>query len=84
MFWKTDARYQPGKLVGTGLIGYGIARTLLETVRQPDVGLEHLWWGLTMGQTLSIPMILVGLYLVATAKGRRVRIEGTAGLASVA
>jgi phosphatidylglycerol:prolipoprotein diacylglycerol transferase len=84
MFWKTDARYQPGKLVGTGLVGYGIARTLLETVRQPDAGLEHLWWGLTMGQTLSIPMILVGLYLVATSKARRVRIEGTAGLASVA
>jgi phosphatidylglycerol:prolipoprotein diacylglycerol transferase len=84
MFWKTDARYQPGKLVGTGLVGYGIARTLLETVRQPDAGLEHLWWGLTMGQTLSIPMILVGIYLVATAKTRRVRIEGTAGLASVA
>ncbi|WP_293883671.1 prolipoprotein diacylglyceryl transferase [Sphingomonas sp.] len=84
MFWKTDARYQPGKLVGTGLVGYGLARTLLELVRQPDAGLEHLSWGLTMGQTLSIPMILVGLYLVATAKARRVRVEGTAGLASVA
>jgi phosphatidylglycerol:prolipoprotein diacylglycerol transferase len=84
MFWKTDARYQPGKLVGTGLIGYGLARTLLEIVRQPDAGLEHLSWGLTMGQTLSIPMILVGIYLVVTAKARRVRIEGTAGLASVA
>jgi phosphatidylglycerol:prolipoprotein diacylglycerol transferase len=84
MFWKTDARYQPGKLVGTGMIGYGIIRTLLEMVRQPDAGLEHLSWGLTMGQTLSIPMILIGIYLVATAKGRRVRIEGTAGLASVA
>lgn len=84
MFWKTDARYQPGKLVGTGLIGYGIIRTLLEMVRQPDAGLENLSWGLTMGQTLSIPMILIGIYLVFTAKARRVRIEGTAGLASVA
>jgi phosphatidylglycerol:prolipoprotein diacylglycerol transferase len=84
MFWKTDARYQPGKLVGTGLVGYGLARTLLEMVRQPDAGLENLSWGLTMGQTLSIPMILVGIYLVFTAKSRRVRIEGTAGLASVA
>src|SRR4051812_3493800 len=40
---------------------YGSARFLLEFVRQPDAGLEHLWWGLTMGQTLSLPMILVGL-----------------------
>lgn len=84
MFWRTDARYQPGKLVGTGLILYGIFRVMVERLRQPDYGLEHLSWGLTMGQTLSIPMILAGLYLVATAKGRRQRIEPIAGTASVA
>jgi phosphatidylglycerol---prolipoprotein diacylglyceryl transferase len=84
MFWKTDARYQPGKLVGTGLIIYGLSRSLIELVRQPDAGLENLSWGLTMGQTLSIPMLLVGLYLVATAKKRRVRVEPIAGSASVA
>ncbi len=84
MFWKTDARYQPGKLVGTGMVGYGLIRSLLELVRQPDAGLENLSWGLTMGQTLSIPMILVGLYLVATAKRRRVRVEPIGGSASVA
>jgi phosphatidylglycerol---prolipoprotein diacylglyceryl transferase len=84
MFWKTDARYQPGKLVGTGLVIYGLSRTLLELVRQPDAGLENLSWGLTMGQTLSIPMLLVGLYLVLTAKSRRTRIEAIAGTASVA
>jgi phosphatidylglycerol---prolipoprotein diacylglyceryl transferase len=84
MFWKTDARYQPGKLVGTGLIIYGVSRSLLELVRQPDAGLENLSWGLTMGQTLSLPMLIVGLYLVATAKGRRGRVESIAGSASVA
>jgi phosphatidylglycerol---prolipoprotein diacylglyceryl transferase len=84
MFWKTDARYQPGKLVGAGLIIYGLSRSLLELVRQPDAGLENLSWGLTMGQTLSIPMLIVGLYLFFTAKGRRTRVEGIAGTASVA
>jgi phosphatidylglycerol---prolipoprotein diacylglyceryl transferase len=84
MFWKTDARYQPGKLVGTGLIIYGLSRSLLELLRQPDAGMENLPWGLTMGQTLSLPMLLVGLYLVATAKKRRVRVEPIAGSASVA
>ncbi len=84
MFWKTDARYQPGKLVGTGLIIYGLSRSLLELVRQPDAGLEHLSWGLTMGQTLSLPMLIAGLYLVVTAKKRRVRVEAIAGSASVA
>jgi phosphatidylglycerol---prolipoprotein diacylglyceryl transferase len=84
MFWKTDARYQPGKLVGTGLIIYGVSRILVELVRQPDVGLENLSWGLTMGQTLSLPMLIAGVYLFATAKKRRVRVEGIAGTASVA
>ncbi|HEY6916826.1 MAG TPA: prolipoprotein diacylglyceryl transferase [Allosphingosinicella sp.] len=84
LFWKTDARYQPGKLVGTFLLGYGISRFLLEFVRQPDVGLEHLPWGLSMGQTLTVPMLLGGLYLIATAKGRRERVEPVAGGESVA
>ena len=84
MFWKTDARYQPGKLVGTFLLVYGISRFTVEMVRQPDEGLEHLSWGLSMGQTLTVPMILGGLYLIATAKRRRVRVEPVAGTESVA
>lgn len=84
LFFRTDARYYPGRLFGSGLIGYGLARTALETVRQPDAGLEHLAWGLTMGQTLSIPMIIGGFYLVMTSKARRVRVEPIAGSRSVA
>lgn len=84
LFWKTEARYHPGKLVGTFLLGYGLSRFLVELVRQPDVGLEHLPWGLTMGQTLTVPMILGGAWLIATAKGRRQRVEPVAGTESVA
>jgi phosphatidylglycerol---prolipoprotein diacylglyceryl transferase len=84
LFWKTEARYQPGKLVGTFLLGYGLSRFLVELVRQPDVGLENLPWGLTMGQTLTVPMILGGAWLIATAKGRRQRVEPIAGTESVA
>ncbi|HEX8214881.1 MAG TPA: prolipoprotein diacylglyceryl transferase [Allosphingosinicella sp.] len=83
-FWKTDARYQPGKLVGIFILGYGIARFLIELVRQPDRGLESLPWGLSMGQTLTVPMIVGGVYLIATARGRRQRVEPTAGHESVA
>jgi len=83
-FWKTDARYQPGKLVGIFILGYGVARFLVELVRQPDRGLESLPWGLSMGQTLTVPMILGGIYLIATAKGRRQRVESIAGHESVA
>ncbi|WP_156679394.1 prolipoprotein diacylglyceryl transferase [Sphingomonas profundi] len=84
MFWKTDARYQPGKLVGTFLLGYGLCRFSMEWFREPDAGLEHLSWGLTMGQTLTVPMLIGGLYLIATAKGRRIRVEPIAGTESVA
>jgi phosphatidylglycerol---prolipoprotein diacylglyceryl transferase len=84
MFHKTQSRYFPGRLVGTGLILYGVARFAMEWFREPDRGLENLSWGLTMGQTLSAPMVLAGIWLVATAKARRQRVESIAGTASVA
>ena len=84
LFWKTDSRYQPGRLVGAFLLVYGLSRFLVELVRQPDQGLENLPWGLTMGQTLTVPMILGGAWLVATAKRRRRRVEPAAGTESVA
>ena len=74
MFWKTKARWQPGKLVGAFILVYGLSRFSVEFVRQPDAGLENLSWGLSMGQTLSLPMILAGLYLILTAKGRSERV----------
>ena len=37
-----------------------------------------------MGQTLTVPMILGGIYLIATAKARRQRVEPIAGTESVA
>lgn len=70
LFWRTDARLRPGRLLGTGLILYGTARFLLEFVRQPDAGLDHLWWGLTMGQTLSVPMIVAGIWFLGRSYTR--------------
>jgi phosphatidylglycerol:prolipoprotein diacylglycerol transferase len=75
MFWKTRARYRPGMLVGAFLLVYGISRFVVEFVRQPDRGLENLSWGLSMGQTLSLPMILGGLYLMLTASKRAERVR---------
>lgn len=43
------------------LMLYGIFRFLVEFVRQPDNHLGFLWGGATMGQLLSIPMVLCGL-----------------------
>ncbi|MEO0499680.1 MAG: prolipoprotein diacylglyceryl transferase [Pseudomonadota bacterium] len=82
LFWRTDARYDPGKLAGTFLMGYGAFRFAVEFVRTPDANLGFLALGLTMGQWLSLPMIILGLYLVGTAKGRRHRVEPIAGAAA--
>ena len=85
-FWKTKARYDPGKLVGLFVLGYGIARFTVEFFREPDSQLrafaEHT--GLHMGQWLCVPMIIGGGYLVATSAKRRVRVESIAGTESVA
>lgn len=70
LFWKTDARHQPGKLVGTFLVGYGLARFTVEFFREPDSHLGLLSLGMSMGQWLTVPMILGGIWLIATAKGR--------------
>jgi phosphatidylglycerol:prolipoprotein diacylglycerol transferase len=85
MFWKTQARYEPGKLVGAFLFFYGLFRFGIEFIREPDNQLIQFsrMTGLHMGQWLSLPMILGGLWLMWTAKKRRVRVEPTVGTASV-
>ena len=86
MFWRTEARYQPGKLVGAFIFCYGLFRFGVEFVREPDSQLTAFAeaTGLHMGQWLTIPMIVGGVYLMATAAKRRVRVEPTLGSASVA
>lgn len=84
-FWRTKARYEPGKLVGLFLLGYGCFRFFVEYFREADAQLMEFAarTGLHMGQWLCLPMIAGGLYLIATAKRRRQRVEPIAGGASV-
>ncbi|HYD26306.1 prolipoprotein diacylglyceryl transferase [Brevundimonas sp.] len=61
---------KPGYVTGIFLFGYGLVRASLENVRQPDFGMENLPLGLTMGMMLSIPMMLVGAWLIWRAWSR--------------
>ena len=72
---------RPGLAFGVFLAGYGLARMFVELFRvadaqfiTPDNPLGHVLGGpvigLTMGQTLSLPMVLIGLALVAYARRR--------------
>ena len=86
-FWRTKARYQPGKLVGLFVLGYGVARFIVEFFREPDAQFRGTFieaTGIHMGQWLCLPMIAGGLYLILTAPGRRTRVEPIAGTQSVA
>ena len=87
LFWRTKTwRYEPGKLVGAFILGYGVFRFGVEFFREPDSQLAEFAaaTGLHMGQWLCLPMIAGGLFLIATAKRRRQRVEPIAGGASVA
>ena len=77
--WKRGALKRPGTIMGVFLAGYGIARFMVEFVRQPDAQfvsagnpLGLAWqtggYGLTMGQLLCLPMIAVGLVLILRAR----------------
>lgn len=70
LFWFTNARLKPGMLGGLFIAGYGISRFLIEFLREPDAQLGVLGIGLTMGQLLSLPMIAVGIWLLATLDKR--------------
>lgn len=56
-----------GKVSGLFLIGYGFFRFIVEFTREPDSFLGLLTAGLSMGQLLSLPMILVGLFIFLRA-----------------
>ncbi|HEX7389155.1 MAG TPA: prolipoprotein diacylglyceryl transferase [Acidiphilium sp.] len=61
-------RNQPGCLAGVLVLGYGVARTISECFRQPDWFLGYLMFGLTMGQLLSLPMIVIGAVMIWRAR----------------
>ena len=75
ILWWYSSRPRPlGAVSGMFLIGYGGFRFLAEFAREPDQFLGVLSLGLSMGQWLSIPMILLGLVIIRIAH-RRVRVD---------
>jgi phosphatidylglycerol---prolipoprotein diacylglyceryl transferase len=79
LIWRRDWLKSPGRIAGLFFAGYGVARFLVEFVRQPDaqfvtqtnpLGLyvQMGSLGLTAGQLLSLPMIAVGAWFIARRK----------------
>jgi phosphatidylglycerol:prolipoprotein diacylglycerol transferase len=65
---RAGARRHPGILTGLFLAGYAVARMSGELFRQPDVQLGFLIFGTTMGQLLSIPLLVAGIVLILWAR----------------
>jgi phosphatidylglycerol:prolipoprotein diacylglycerol transferase len=61
-------RRHPGAETGLFLVGYAIARMSGELFRQPDPQLGYLIFGMTMGQLLSVPVLLAGIAIILWAR----------------
>ena len=69
LVWGVRKLTTPGFVAGAFVAGYGAARIFVEFFREPDAQLGYLagnW--LTMGMILSLPMVLIGLYLMWRAR----------------
>ncbi len=76
LFWLarfTRARAHPGLLAGVFLAGYGALRLCVEFFREPDAHLGVLLGGATMGQLLSLPLIVGGLALIVWSRSSQAR-----------
>ena len=64
ILWRRRWLQQHGRITGVLLAGYGVARSMIEFVREPDAQLGLLLDIVSMGQLLSVPMIIFGVYLI--------------------
>ncbi|MDE2003377.1 MAG: prolipoprotein diacylglyceryl transferase [Betaproteobacteria bacterium] len=78
ILWVFAARRRPlGAVSGLFLVGYGAFRFIAEFAREPDSFLGFLALGLTMGQWLSLPMIVAGIAMLLWAYRRAGKSEPT-------
>ena len=69
LLWLYAARPRPvGAVSGVFMIGYGLFRFLAEYFRTPDAGIFGLSYTVSMGQWLSLPMIAIGVWLLARSR----------------
>jgi len=78
VLWTYALRPRPmGAVSGLFLLGYGLARFTVEFTREPDSFLGLLAGGLSMGQWLSLPMILIGAAMMLWAYARSRKAQPT-------
>jgi phosphatidylglycerol:prolipoprotein diacylglycerol transferase len=63
-FYRTSFFKKPGAISGVFLIGYSISRVIAEFFREPDMQIGLFFNFITMGQILSIPLLVTGIFLI--------------------
>lgn len=71
LVWKFKALKRPGLVAGVSAILYGFSRIFIEFFRVPDEQIGYYFGFITQGMILSMPMILLGLWFVFTAKNAK-------------
>lgn len=75
MYWRRNAGERPGLIFGTFFIGIFLPRFLIEFIKNDQVAFEQDM-ALNMGQWLSIPFVLLGIFLIIRALNRpRIHID---------
>lgn len=71
LWWFSGKSRPTGSVLGLSIVGYGCFRFIVEFTRNPDDGVFGLMTlGISMGQWLSLPMVLAGLSLMVFAYRR--------------
>jgi phosphatidylglycerol:prolipoprotein diacylglycerol transferase len=71
MWWFARKDRPLGQVSAVFLMGYGSLRFIAEYFREPDAHLGLLSMGLSMGQWLCVPMVLLGIVLYVTVNKRK-------------
>jgi phosphatidylglycerol---prolipoprotein diacylglyceryl transferase len=76
MWWLSRTRRPEGTYLGLMLTMYAVFRIFLEQFREPDAQLGTLFGGVTMGQLLSVPVFVAGVWLLVRAGRSAKRASG--------
>jgi len=61
----------PGTIFWSFLIGYGLCRIVVELFREPDAHIGFIFGSISMGQMLSLPMIVIGVFMLSLGYQRQ-------------
>ena len=67
--WTTP----PGTIFWSFLTGYGLCRLFAELFREPDQHIGFMFSQITMGQILSVPMVVIGIVMLVWGFSQRTR-----------